>query len=233
MDSVGPPVGRPKGAPAADGALWVVTVTWAATVVLVAMALVLLAKNGPAPSFARLAARRSGDGLARDLGLCTGAAVDLAVLLPVVPRRSAARGAVAAGRVAGRADSGDGDRRAGLSHRSAGGPAVCGQPARRVWDGGTAGEWAAHRRCAVAARGGGGLGRVADRPSTPSQRRTAPAAQVVRQCGGARGRHRGPCPSRPSHRPDRVGRRGPGGAGNCDRLPAGVGWDRDPAVPPV
>jgi hypothetical protein len=56
MDSVGPPVGRPKGAPAADGALWVVTVTWAATVVLVAMALVLLAKNGPAPSFGRIAA---------------------------------------------------------------------------------------------------------------------------------------------------------------------------------
>src|SRR6266508_141895 len=42
---------------AADGALrWMVVGAWVATVVLVVMALVLLAKNGPAPSFGRIVA---------------------------------------------------------------------------------------------------------------------------------------------------------------------------------
>jgi MFS family permease len=48
--------GRP-GRAAGDGALWWTAATaWAATVVLVALALVLLARNGPAPSFGRIVA---------------------------------------------------------------------------------------------------------------------------------------------------------------------------------
>jgi hypothetical protein len=57
-----------------------------------------------------------------------------------------------------------------------------------------------------------GLGRVADRSSAPSQRGTAPAAQVVCRRGGLGGRHRHSCAARAGHRPGRVGQRGPGGA---------------------
>jgi hypothetical protein len=47
---------RPGRAPAADGKLWVALAAWVPTVALVAMALFLLAGNGPAPSFGRFGA---------------------------------------------------------------------------------------------------------------------------------------------------------------------------------
>src|SRR6266496_3459913 len=247
---------------------WVVLTVWVVTVVLVVMALVLLAMNGPAPSFGRIAAAHGQRTVAAAAGaLCTlafatvgativwhrrrqvvgwlfclvgvalavqaGAAAGPAVLLPVVPRRPAARAALAAGGLAGWADPGDGDRRAGPSSRSAGGAAVGGQPARRVWDGGASGGRATGRGRAAVAPGRGGIGRVADRPSAPCPRGTAPAAQVVRQRGGLGGCHRHSRAARAGRRPDQVGRRRPCGADHRDRLPAGVGRDRDPAVPPV
>src|SRR6266516_789048 len=64
--------GRQGGTATDAGLLWIVVGVWVATVVLVVMALVLLAKNGPAPSFGRIAAAHGQRAIAAAAGaLCT------------------------------------------------------------------------------------------------------------------------------------------------------------------
>jgi hypothetical protein len=64
--------GRLRGTAPDHGLRWMAVATWAATVVLVVMALVLLASNGPAPSFGRIAAAHGQRTVAAAAGaLCT------------------------------------------------------------------------------------------------------------------------------------------------------------------
>jgi hypothetical protein len=64
--------GRQGGTATDAGLLWMVVGVWGATVVLVVMALVLLARNGPAPSFGRIAAAHGQRTVAAAAGaLCT------------------------------------------------------------------------------------------------------------------------------------------------------------------
>jgi hypothetical protein len=64
--------GRPRRAAIDVGLRWMVVGVWVATVVLVVMALVLLARNGSAPSFGRIAAAHGQRTVAATAGaLCT------------------------------------------------------------------------------------------------------------------------------------------------------------------
>ena len=72
MEAVEARGGRQGGTATDAGLLWIVVGVWVATVVLVVMALVLLAKNGPAPSFGRIAAAHGQRAIAAAAGaLCT------------------------------------------------------------------------------------------------------------------------------------------------------------------
>lgn len=72
MEAVEARRGRQGGTATDAGPRWMVVGVWVATVVLLVMALVLLAKNGPAPSFGRIAAAHGQRTVAAAAGaLCT------------------------------------------------------------------------------------------------------------------------------------------------------------------
>jgi hypothetical protein len=72
VEAVEPRRGRQGGTATDAGPRWMVVGVWVATVVLLVMALVLLAKNGPAPSFGRIAAAHGQRTVAAAAGaLCT------------------------------------------------------------------------------------------------------------------------------------------------------------------